>query len=69
MTSWVWSTPAAVWGGSNLKVLKIVFESQKDDYPFPGYPWWPGMVDYCPDVGETFILDQETNEASKYHVV
>ena len=34
-----------------------------------GYPWWPGMVDYCPDVGETFILDQETNEASKYHVV
>ena len=38
---------------------------------FPGYPWWPGMVDYCPELEETFQLDEESdsNEAAKYHVV
>ena len=36
-----------------------------------GYPWWPGMVDYCPELEETFLLDEESpgNEAAKYHVV
>jgi len=38
---------------------------------FSGYPWWPGMVDYCPEVEETFLIDVEVNcnEAAKYHVV
>ena len=38
---------------------------------FPGFHWWPGMVDYCPELEETFQLDEESdsNEAAKYHVV
>ena len=38
---------------------------------FSGYPWWPCMVDYCPEVEETFLLDEEssTNEVAQYHVV
>jgi hypothetical protein len=38
---------------------------------FKGFPWWPCMVDYCPEVEETFLIDVEVdpNEAAKYHVV
>ena len=38
---------------------------------FPGYPWWPGMVDYCPEKEDTFLVDDRVNSrvAAKYHVV
>ena len=38
---------------------------------FPGYPWWPGMVDYCPEKEDTFLVDERVNSrvAAKYHVV
>ena len=35
-----------------------------------GFPWWPGMVDYCPDVQETYLPSKENpKEAGEYHVV
>merc|ERR1712013_90373 len=36
-----------------------------------GSPWWPGMVDFCPDSEEYYWLEEETNssEPSWYHVV
>ena len=38
---------------------------------FPGFPWWPGMVDYCPEKEDTFLVDERVNSrvAAKYHVV
>ena len=38
---------------------------------FTGYPWWPGMVDYCPEKEDTFLVDERVNSrvAAKYHVV
>lgn len=32
-----------------------------------GFPWWPGMVDYCPDTEEYYWLDQ-WNDPSMEHV-
>ena len=34
-----------------------------------GFPWWPGLVDYCPEKEETLLLDPETNQPQQYHVV
>ena len=36
-----------------------------------GYPWWPCMIDYCPEAEEIFWIDVDVNpmEAAQYHVV
>lgn len=36
-----------------------------------GCPWWPGMVDFCPDSEEYYWLEEKTgsSEPSWYHVV
>ena len=36
-----------------------------------GSPWWPGMVDFCPDSQEYYWVEDGTNtaEPSWYHVV
>ena len=38
---------------------------------FQGFPFWPGMVDYCPVEEDTFLVDPDvsTTEAAMYHVV
>ena len=30
-----------------------------------GYPWWPGMVDFCPDTDEYYWLDSWDNKPEK----
>ena len=32
-------------------------------------PWWPGMVDFCPDSEEYFWMEESNAEPSWYHVV
>jgi len=32
-------------------------------------PWWPGMVDFCPDSEEYYWMEEESAEPSWYHVV
>jgi len=36
-----------------------------------GYPWWPGMVDYCPDSEEYYWIEESISmtEPAWYHVV
>ena len=69
----MWTIPVGVWSGSNSQVGNYCLETM--DYVARlvsiGYPWWPCMVDYCPEVEETFLIDVETNpnEAAQYHVV
>ena len=36
-----------------------------------GFPWWPGMIDYCPDSDDYFWVDENISEYEPtwYHVV
>ena len=63
-------THVEVWSGSNFQVGHDLKKKDKL-IDLKGYPWWPCMVDYCPEVEETFLIDVEvdSNEAAKYHVV
>ncbi|XP_063305872.1 zinc finger CW-type PWWP domain protein 1 [Pelobates fuscus] len=34
-----------------------------------GYPWWPAIVDYDPDIAEYFLFENSADQfPSKYHV-
>ena len=36
-----------------------------------GFPWWPGMIDYCPDSDDYFWVDEDISEREPawYHIV
>ena len=36
-----------------------------------GFPWWPGMIDFCPDSDDYFWVDEDISEREPawYHVV
>ena len=63
--------PVEVWSGSSFQVGPDLFVKFLIFLTFTGYPWWPCMVDYCPEVEETFWIDVDVNpnEAAQYHVV
>ena len=65
----VLTIPVEVWSGSSFQVGTDLFD--KFLIFLTGYPWWPCMVDYCPEVEETFWIDVDVNpnEAAQYHVV
>ncbi|XP_028911820.1 zinc finger CW-type PWWP domain protein 1 isoform X2 [Ornithorhynchus anatinus] len=62
--------PEEMWTGSESDVVyasyipgSLVWAKQY------GYPWWPGMVDLDPDLGEYFVFHSPLDSLpSKYHV-
>ncbi|XP_077170939.1 zinc finger CW-type PWWP domain protein 1 isoform X3 [Paroedura picta] len=62
--------PEETWLGSESEVVyaiyipgSIVWAKQY------GYPWWPGMIEADPDIGEYFLFSSRTDSLpSKYHV-
>ncbi|XP_058037942.1 zinc finger CW-type PWWP domain protein 1 isoform X4 [Ahaetulla prasina] len=64
------SVPEETWSGSEDEVVYAIY--------FPGsivwakqygYPWWPGIIEADPDIGEYFLFSSQADSLpSKYHV-
>ncbi|XP_013929882.1 PREDICTED: zinc finger CW-type PWWP domain protein 1 [Thamnophis sirtalis] len=64
------SVPEETWSGAEDEVVYAVY--------FPGtivwakqygYPWWPGIIEADPDIGEYFLFSSQADSLpSKYHV-
>ncbi|XP_029436420.1 zinc finger CW-type PWWP domain protein 1 isoform X2 [Rhinatrema bivittatum] len=62
--------PEETWSGSEPDVIyatfipgSIVWAKQY------GYPWWPGMVESDPDIGDYFLFTSQLDQLpSKYHI-
>jgi hypothetical protein len=54
-----------------LQVIQARLKKKKhSNIIVKGFPWWPGMVDYCPDVEDSFLVSEvNPKEAAEYHVV
>uniref|UniRef100_A0A8C6VGA9 Zinc finger CW-type PWWP domain protein 1 n=1 Tax=Naja naja TaxID=35670 RepID=A0A8C6VGA9_NAJNA len=64
------NVPEETWSGSEDEVVHVIY--------FPGsivwakqygYPWWPGIIEADPDIGEHFLFSTQADSLpSKYHV-
>ncbi|XP_054851118.1 zinc finger CW-type PWWP domain protein 1 [Eublepharis macularius] len=64
------SIPEEMWSGSENEVVYAVYIPGSIVWAKQyGYPWWPGMVEADPDIGEYFLFSSRTDSLpSKYHV-
>ncbi|XP_044273200.1 zinc finger CW-type PWWP domain protein 1 [Varanus komodoensis] len=58
------------WSGSENEVVYAVYIPGSIVWAKQyGYPWWPGIVEADPDIGEYFLFSSQTDSLpSKYHV-
>nr|XP_056719583.1 zinc finger CW-type PWWP domain protein 1 [Euleptes europaea] len=64
------SVPEETWSGSESEVVYAVYIPGSIVWAKQyGYPWWPGMIEADPDIGEYFLFSSRTDSLpSKYHV-
>ncbi|XP_074839039.1 zinc finger CW-type PWWP domain protein 1 isoform X2 [Carettochelys insculpta] len=62
--------PEEAWSGSENDVVYAAFVPGSIVWAkLHGYPWWPGMVECDPDIGEYFLFSPRLDSLpSKYHV-
>ncbi|XP_061446502.1 zinc finger CW-type PWWP domain protein 1 isoform X2 [Rhineura floridana] len=62
--------PEETWSGSENEVVYAVYIPGSIVWAKQyGYPWWPGIIEADPDIGEYFLFSSPTDSLpSKYHV-
>ncbi|KAJ7313279.1 hypothetical protein JRQ81_004564 [Phrynocephalus forsythii] len=64
------SVPEETWLGSENEVVYAVYIPGSIVWAKQyGYPWWPGLIEADPDIGEYFLFSSQMDSLpSKYHV-